>query len=76
MSIPRWHDDFQPPNLHQPVNPVWYSFFQVISVYTTLGMSLVDQAMVPFQQAYPLVFLSTFLILAGNLAFVSHVLKR
>ena len=76
MSIPRWKTDFEPPNLIKSVNPVWYSLFQVNSVYTTTGMSLVDQSMVPFREAYPLVFLSTFLILAGNLAFVSTSLSN
>ncbi|KAL5532050.1 hypothetical protein ACEPAF_5614 [Sanghuangporus sanghuang] len=68
MSISRWSSAFNPPNLHQHVSPVWYSAFQVVSAYTTSGMSLVDQSMVPFQEAYPLVFVCTFLILAGYLA--------
>ncbi|KAL5504732.1 hypothetical protein ACEPAH_7395 [Sanghuangporus vaninii] len=68
MSISRWSSTFNPPNLHQHVSPVWYSAFQVVSAYTTLGMSLVDQSMVPFEEAYPLVFVCTFLILAGYLA--------
>ncbi len=33
-------------------------------------MSLVDQSMVPFQTAYPMVVALPFLILAGNTAFV------
>jgi Trk-type K+ transport system membrane component len=31
----------------------------------------VDQSMVPFQRAYPMIFAMIFLILAGNTAFVS-----
>jgi Trk-type K+ transport system membrane component len=34
-------------------------------------MSLVDQSMVPFQRAYPMIFAMTFAILAGHTAFVS-----
>lgn len=71
MSIPRWRSDFEPPNLHRPVPTTWYSVFQVVSAYTTSGLSLVDQSLVPFQEAYPLLFVCAFLILAGNLAFVS-----
>lgn len=42
-----------------------------MSAYTNAGMSLVDQSMVPFQRAYPMIFAMIFLILAGNTAFVS-----
>lgn len=34
-------------------------------------MSLVDQSMIPFQTAYPMIVFMIFLILAGNTAFVS-----
>lgn len=71
MSISRWRSDFEPPNLHRPFPTTWYSAFQVVSAYTTSGLSLVDQSLVPFQEAYPLLFVCAFLILAGNLAFVS-----
>ncbi|KAH7102156.1 cation transport protein-domain-containing protein [Auriculariales sp. MPI-PUGE-AT-0066] len=63
ISRPRWKDVFNPPNLHRPVSPVWFTFFQVMSAYTNTGMSLVDQSMLP-------VFM-VFLILAGNTAFVT-----
>ena len=76
LSLPRWRSIFEPPNLHKYVSPVWYSAFQVVSAYTTLGMSLVDQSMVPFQEAYPLIYACTFLIFAGNLAFVSSFLPN
>lgn len=36
-------------------------------------MSLVDQSMTPFQQAYPMIVFLIFPILAGNTAFVSVV---
>ena len=48
-----------------------YSMFQVVSSYTNTGMSLVDQSMLPFQTAYPMIVVMIFLILAGNTAFVS-----
>ncbi|KAL4252407.1 Potassium transport protein [Abortiporus biennis] len=69
MSIPRWKEDFEVPAEHRNVNPVWYSLFQVVSSYTNTGMSLVDQSMVPFQTAYPMIVLMIILILAGNTAF-------
>ncbi|EJD08005.1 TrkH-domain-containing protein [Fomitiporia mediterranea MF3/22] len=69
LSIRHWVSVFNPPSLHQHVSPVWYSAFQVVSAYTTCGLSLVDQSMVPFQEAYPLIFVCTFLIFAGFLAY-------
>ncbi|KAH9855968.1 cation transport protein-domain-containing protein [Lenzites betulinus] len=69
MSIHRWHEDFEPPALHKPVASTWYSAFQVVSSYTNTGMSLVDQSLVPFQRAYPMICLMIILILAGNTAF-------
>ncbi|KAG2055487.1 TrkH-domain-containing protein [Suillus hirtellus] len=48
-----------------------FSLFQVVSAYTNAGTSLVDQSMVPFQTAYPMIFFMIFCILAGNTAFVS-----
>ena len=53
------------------VRPRRFSIFQVVSTYTNTGFSLVDQSMVPFQTAYPMIFFMVFLILAGNTAFVS-----
>lgn len=49
-----------------------FAAFQVVSAYTNTGTSLVDQSMVPFQRAYPMVILMSFLILAGNTSFVSN----
>ncbi|OCH90614.1 hypothetical protein OBBRIDRAFT_793172 [Obba rivulosa] len=69
MSIPRWAGDFVPPALHRPISPVWFSGFQVVSSYTNTGLSLEDQSMVPFQQAYPMIVIMIILILAGNTAF-------
>ena len=47
-----------------------FAIFQVVSAYTNTGMSLVDQSMVPFQTAYPMIIFMIFLVLAGNTAFV------
>jgi len=69
MSSNKWKNDFLPPQLERPVTPAWFSLFQVVSAYTNAGMSLVDQSMVPFQRAYPMIFTMIFVILAGNTAF-------
>ncbi|KAF8552943.1 TrkH-domain-containing protein [Imleria badia] len=71
MTMPKWASDFVPPALVRPVATPWFSLFQVVSSYTNTGLSLVDQSMVPFQTAYPMIFFMVFLILAGNTAFVS-----
>ena len=73
MSMPRWTQDLEPPALHQVINPVWFSAFIVMSAFGNTGLSLVDQSMVPFQKAYPTIFLLALLISAGNTAFVSPV---
>ncbi|PCH38348.1 TrkH-domain-containing protein [Wolfiporia cocos MD-104 SS10] len=69
MCIRRWSDDFKPPILHRNVSPAWFSAFQVVSAFSNSGLSLEDTSMVPFQEAYPTLFLMGFLILAGNTAF-------
>ncbi|KAG1746345.1 cation transport protein-domain-containing protein [Suillus lakei] len=70
MSLPKWASDFEPPALFKQVTVPWFSLFQVVSAYTNAGTSLVDQSMVPFQTAYPMIFFMMFCILAGNTAFV------
>ncbi|KAK0454525.1 cation transport protein-domain-containing protein [Armillaria borealis] len=77
ISMPRWSSAFDDPPLYSSLSPVWYVFslFQVISAYTNTGMSLVDQSMVPFQQAYLMILVMIFLILAGNTAFVIYDLR-
>ncbi|SJK97970.1 uncharacterized protein ARMOST_01226 [Armillaria ostoyae] len=69
ISMPKWSSAFDDPPLYSSLSPVWFSLFQVISAYTNTGMSLVDQSMVPFQQAYLMILVMIFLILAGNTAF-------
>ena len=52
-----------------------FSLFQVVSAYTNTGTSLVDQSMVPFQRAYPVIVTLIFLIIAGNTGFVSYPIR-
>ena len=59
-----------PNSSDDPQHPSRYSFFQVVSAYTNTGMSLVDQSMIPFQTAYPLIIISIICIFAGYTAFV------
>lgn len=51
------------------IEPIWFTFFQMWSAFSNLGMSLVDESMVPFQQAYVLILVMCVLILAGNTAY-------
>ena len=48
-----------------------FSAYQVVSAYTNTGASLVDTSMIPFQTAYVMVIVVSFLILAGNTSFVT-----
>ncbi|KAG1737871.1 cation transport protein-domain-containing protein [Suillus paluster] len=69
MSMPKWASDFEPPALFRKVTVPWFSLFQVVSAYANTGTSLVDQNMIPFQTAYPMIFFMMVCILAGNTAF-------
>ncbi|KAJ6593443.1 cation transport protein-domain-containing protein [Mycena capillaripes] len=69
MTESRWGQDFLPPMQHKKIRSTWFSLFQVVSAYTNTGMSLVDQSMVPFQRAYPMIVFMVLLVLAGNTAF-------
>ncbi|KAG2063313.1 TrkH-domain-containing protein [Suillus decipiens] len=71
MSLPKWASNFEPPAQFRTITVPWFSLFQVVSAYTNTGTSLVDQSMVPFQTAYPMIFFLMFCTLAGNTAFVS-----
>ncbi|KAI6046355.1 cation transport protein-domain-containing protein [Pisolithus marmoratus] len=71
MSMSKWSSDFIPPALQRPVAPAWFSLFQVVSAYTNTGMSLVDQSMIPFQTAYPMIVFTIICMLAGNTAYVT-----
>ncbi|QRV98028.1 potassium/sodium transporter [Ceratobasidium sp. AG-Ba] len=68
-SMRRWSDVFREPQQHRFIPPTWFAMFQVVSAYTNAGMSLIDQSMVPFQTAYPMIVVMFILILAGNTAF-------
>ncbi|THH06536.1 hypothetical protein EW145_g4017 [Phellinidium pouzarii] len=69
MSLPRWRSDFEPPNLHRSIPSTWFSAFQTMSAFTNMGLSLVDQSMIPFQKAYPMIFVMVILVIAGNTGF-------
>ncbi|KAI0794323.1 TrkH-domain-containing protein [Fomes fomentarius] len=66
MAMPRWQENFRPPLQHRKINTVWFTAFQIVGAWENTGMSLVDQNMVPFQTAYPLVFFLVFCVLGGN----------
>ncbi|ORY75670.1 cation transport protein-domain-containing protein [Leucosporidium creatinivorum] len=51
------------------LNSTWFVFFQVWSAFSNNGMSLVDQSMVPFGDAYLLIIVMCILILGGNTAY-------
>ncbi|KAH8982284.1 TrkH-domain-containing protein, partial [Lactarius akahatsu] len=74
MSMSKWKDNFQPPNQHRVINPVWFSAFQVVGAWANTGFSLVDQNLIPFQTAYPLLMSMVWLALAGNTGFVGGCL--
>ncbi|KAF9560954.1 hypothetical protein CPC08DRAFT_750168 [Agrocybe pediades] len=67
VSLNRWTPVFE--QQIRPLNRVWFSAYQVVSAYTNTGTSLVDQSMLPFQKAYPMIVAMIFLILAGNTCF-------
>ncbi|CAE6436528.1 unnamed protein product [Rhizoctonia solani] len=67
-SMPRWAPIFREQQ-HRFVPPTWISAFQAVSAYRNTGMSLIDQSMVPFQTAYPMIMITFFMILASNTAF-------
>ncbi|KAJ7030061.1 cation transport protein-domain-containing protein [Mycena alexandri] len=69
ISTSRWRSNFLPPMQHKKISTTWFSLYQVVSAYTNTGTSLVDQSMVPFQKAYPVIIFMAILILAGNTAF-------
>ncbi|KAH6904402.1 potassium transporter [Coprinopsis sp. MPI-PUGE-AT-0042] len=68
----------QPREIKKP----WFALFQVMGAYTGGGLSLVDLGMVPFQNAYLMIFALMFSILAGNhampifLRFIIWILSR
>ncbi|KAI0049422.1 TrkH-domain-containing protein [Auriscalpium vulgare] len=69
MSLSRWKDTFKRPNQHKDINPVWYSLFEVVGAWANTGMSLVDQNLVPFQRAYPMLIFLIYVVQAGGTAF-------
>ncbi|EKM49791.1 uncharacterized protein PHACADRAFT_214314 [Phanerochaete carnosa HHB-10118-sp] len=65
----QYKDVFLPPMQHRKISPIWFSIFQVVGAWANTGMSLVDQNMIPFKMAYPLIFVLFFCVLAGNTAY-------
>ncbi|VDC02697.1 unnamed protein product [Peniophora sp. CBMAI 1063] len=65
----KFQNTFRPPAQHKFISPAWFSLYQVVSAFTNTGTSLVDQSMIPFQKAYPMIFFLGWCILAGNTAF-------
>lgn len=51
--------------------PRRYSAFEIVGGWANTGFSLVDQNLVAFQKAYPLLIFMIWLALAGNTGFVS-----
>ncbi|KAI0931017.1 hypothetical protein AcW1_007116 [Taiwanofungus camphoratus] len=68
MTLPRWRNNFIPPQQHRNINSIWFSAFQVVGAWANTGMSLVDQNMVPFRTAYPMIIFLVICVLAGNTA--------
>ncbi|CAK5270995.1 unnamed protein product [Mycena citricolor] len=62
-------------NQYRPVKKPWFSLFLVLAAYSGGGLSLVDLGMLPFQSAYLMIFALSFVILAGNHALVSHIVR-
>ncbi|KAA1472124.1 TrkH-domain-containing protein [Dentipellis sp. KUC8613] len=76
MSMSRWKPTFHQPLQHRDINPVWYSAFEIVGGWANTGMSLVDQNLIPFQTAYPLLLFLIYLGLAGNTAFLSWTIYK
>ncbi|KAF5377172.1 hypothetical protein D9615_006433 [Tricholomella constricta] len=64
------------------VSKLWFSLFLTMSAYSGTGLDLCDTAMLPFQEAYLMIFGIMFALLAGNhaqpifLRFVIWITKR
>ncbi|KAI0785108.1 cation transport protein-domain-containing protein [Abortiporus biennis] len=69
VCLPKWRSNFLPPQQHKKISPIWYSVFQVVGAWANTGMSLVDQNMAPFKNAYLLIVILILLVLAGNTCF-------
>ena len=69
ISQARWSAVFEDEQT-KPLSPIWFTAFQVVSSYTNTGMSLVDQSMLPFQDAKVMILVMIVLVLAGNTSFV------
>nr|ODN93176.1 potassium ion transporter [Cryptococcus depauperatus CBS 7841] len=63
-----WDDAFhaQPGVQAGTVNKTWFSLFLAASAYTGTGMSLTDQALLPFQKCYLIIYTIITSLLVGN----------
>lgn len=50
-----------------------YSIFEVIGAWANTGMSLVDQSLIPFQTAYPMLIFLIWVVIAGNPGYVRRL---
>ncbi|KAK4687581.1 Trk/Ktr/HKT type cation transporter, partial [Tremellales sp. Uapishka_1] len=68
--VPYWDSNFIANGATQSgtVNETWFTIFQVVSAYSSCGLSLVDTLMVPFQHTFLLIYVLLFPMLAGNQA--------
>ncbi|PCH40404.1 TrkH-domain-containing protein [Wolfiporia cocos MD-104 SS10] len=69
MALSRWQYNFMVPQQHRNINSIWFSAFQVVGAWANTGMSLVDQNMIPFRTAYPMIIFLVICVLAGNSLF-------
>lgn len=61
--------EFNPIFEGERTSSTWYTFFNVWSAYSNLGMSVLDSSMTEFQSTYYWILVLMVLILAGNTAF-------
>ncbi|KDQ09512.1 hypothetical protein BOTBODRAFT_148102 [Botryobasidium botryosum FD-172 SS1] len=64
IASPHWDSVFQAQ--FRVVPKAWFSVFQVMSSYTSCGLSLADESMIPFETMYPMIFSIMFTLLAGK----------
>ena len=54
-------------------SPCRYSIFEVIGAWANTGLSLVDQGLIPFQTAYPMLIFLIWVVIAGNTGYVRRL---
>ncbi|KAG8719018.1 low affinity potassium transporter [Ceratobasidium sp. 395] len=61
--------DEQNANSGRTLNTTWFALFTVISAYANAGLTVVDTSLIEMSNAYPMIFVIIWLILAGASAF-------